>query len=363
LIFRFPGRFLITIGLGMVAAALQASALALVQAVFVRSGYKEGGALQSYIQAANRVVPGLGDVFHGVIPWLVILVCILGISAVFQYGAGKNILLLWRRYQMTSLNEILRRIHAFPSRVGHDLTKAERTCLVAVMSRSDRLGSGARLILNSFGVFLRFLWALSFALYTNAGLTLYLIVLVMPSVGFSLFYFGRRAAGAANRAISHSGLAKKDLENRVTAVVEGGELDLFAMDGKDKTPFVVKVNAVLGRLLRIEEAKLVSTLFACVVLGVMLVSLSLDVANGQMTWAEGGFYIFVFFLAIIQLNSFSTALSSFGSFYPSFLLYKVTLDVLDDAKTSDEVSTRILGTGLLKSVGLGGRSTVVDDEE
>jgi hypothetical protein len=44
-------------------------------------------------------------------------------------------------------------------------------------------------------------------------------------------------------------------------------------------------------------------------------------------------------------------------------LYKVTLDVLDDAKTSDEVSTRILGTGLLKSVGLGGRSTVVDDEE
>jgi hypothetical protein len=185
----------------------------------------------------------------------------------------------------------------------------------------------------------------------------------MPSVGFSLFYFGRRAAGAANRAISHSGLARKDLENRVTTLLEGGKLDLFAMDGKDKTPFVVQVNATLGRLLRIEESKVVSTLFACVVLGVMLVSLSLDVANGQMTWAEGGLYIFVFFLAIMQLNHFSSTLSSFGSFYPTFLLYKVTLEVLADAKTSDEVSTRIQGTGLLKSTGLGGRSAVIDEEE
>jgi hypothetical protein len=363
LIFRFPGRFLITIGLGMAAAALQASALALVQAVFVRSGYKEGGALQPYIELANRVVPGVGDLLHGVIPWLVILVCILGISAVFQYGAGVNILVLWRRYQMTSLNEILLRIQAFPSRVGEGLTKDEKRCLVAVMGRSSRLGSGARLILSSFSIFLRFLWAFSFALYTNAGLTLYLIVLVMPSVGFSLFYFGRRAAGAANRAISHSGLARKDLENRVTTLLEGGKLDLFAMDGKDKTPFVVQVNATLGRLLRIEESKVVSTLFACVVLGVMLVSLSLDVANGQMTWAEGGLYIFVFFLAIMQLNHFSSTLSSFGSFYPTFLLYKVTLEVLADAKTSDEVSTRIQGTGLLKSTGLGGRSAVIDEEE
>jgi len=348
LIARCPLRMMIAGGSALVVACLQASVLFVAQAEL--SGQGIASTMEAYLPFATTKEPA--------VVIAIAMVGVVALSGIFGFVSGQQILIVWRRYQAKAVDDVLDRVSLLAQKSRVPVTERDLAPFTICLRRSQRLGAGTRIILNALAPAVRLTAFLGYAVWAHPVLTLFLGGLVIPAGGLSLFMFGRRAARDANRAINLAHDASRELKQSVEAASRGESLEKSRPS--EAGPFYKKTSSVISRLRRVEEAKLASTLLASGILAALVGAVFIEVSADRMNWSDGWIYIIAMVLTLLQLNNVVSSLSTFGRFYPSFLLQKTTVDILARADSLASASDEIRRSGIL------GRSmpeTPEDDEE
>lgn len=347
-VLRYRFRLAWLTALGFAAAALQGGVLLLLNRV-VATGSLDG----------TTTIPVFGWSLRtgtGLLPIAILLLIALGGSALLHFIQGRQVLDLWRRYQVHTVNALLQAVEQAVTRDAVDERTLKEAPVGDTMRQSQRLGALTRLVANGIAPLLRFVAFSAVAISVNPRLTVALLLAAVPSVGLALFLFARRASRSA-RAVAELGrAAARDLDERLAAAADGHRLPFDDSQKESASAFLQRVDAMLQRLLRVEDAKFATSTIAIAVLASFVVLGGHDGLAGPAQWGQMMIYMLALFLAFSQLVNVASSVSSFGRFYPAAARQKAMIELLEEANSPEQFRRRLDEHGLRR------REWLVEDD-
>lgn len=342
-VLRFWGRLFLITGLGLGSAALQGAALVLLNTALASSNGS----------APFRVaIPVLS--LHGNIPLAVSLImAALMLSVFLAYAQGRQVLQLWQAYQINVVNRVYRAVQGAVMR-GVDVAVIDEAPTLKVLRLSQRLGAFTRVIASSIAPGLRFIVFGAVAVIINPVLTIILVLVTVPSGGLALLFFARKSSQSARRVAALSQDAGRELERMLKRSIQGDEKAVMPEAGTVSSPFAEKMCAVTDRLLYVEQAKFSAGLIAMASIGFFIGRELIETPDG-VVWGPILVYVVALLLAFRQLVIVTSAVSSFGRFYPAVQAQHELVDALEKASSSDDFRARLRRSSI-------GKMTIPDDD-
>jgi len=334
----FPARLILITGLGLGAAALQGFSLILLNAAI--SGFSRATQVVPFV----RGIPADGSISMA-IPLLVIA---LILSVLLAYAQGRQVLRLWESYQVHSVNRIYDAVRSAVAR-GLAPTVVDEAPTLMVLRASQRLGALTRIVGSSISAGLRFVVFGVVAVMLNPTLTIMLALVAVPSAALALMYFARRASRCARRVAVLSGDAGQELNTLLKRALQGDKTAVMPELGVMASPFTEKVAAVTGRILYVEKAKVTAGLIAMLALGVFIGWELLASSEETVAWSAILVSALSLLLAFKQLVEVSSAISSFGRFYPAMQAQHQLLEILETAISPQDFRNRLERSSLYKA--------------
>ena len=315
-VLRYGFRLAWLTALGFAAAALQGGVLFLLNRV-VATGSLDG---ITTAQVFGWSFPTSNDL----LPTAILLLIVLEGSALLYFLQGRRVLDLWRRYQMHAVNILLQAVMQAVARGAIDERTLKEAPIAYTIRQSQRLGALTRLAANGIAPLFRFVAFSAVAINVNPRLTVALLLVAVPSGGLALLVFARRASRDARTVADLARAAARDLDERLAAAVDGRSLPFVDWQKESDSAFLRRVDAMLQRLLRVEDAKFATSTIAIAVLAGFMLLEGHENLVGSAQWGQIMIYLLALFLAFAQLVNVTSSVSSFGRFYPAVARQKVT---------------------------------------
>jgi hypothetical protein len=342
---RYAFRLSIVTGLGFAAASLQAAALFGVNHLLARDEPRALPILNITVDHEQAAL--LGGLF---------LLGAIAISAVLALIENRMVLDIWRRYQLHALDSLLVGIQEACRRTSMQLGDLGGTKLRRLLRQSQRLGAFSRIVAASIAPALRFIAFSSYAVIANPLLTVALLLAFVPTAGFTLLYFARKASRCARAVVNLSAAEAEELDKRLEQAGQGRYESHDERKRGTNTAIESRVTALTGRLLWVEYSRFLTTIISVVVLGLFFVLMKTTTYFGTHSWASVVIYLIALYIAFRQLIMLATAVSNFGRFYPAATEQKAVLEALHNADSPEEFWQ------ILKRVGISSEALENDDD-
>lgn len=278
-----------------------------------------------------------------------VIILALVLSAILTFVQGREVLSLWQRYQVHSVNTLFEAVARIMSRGTVDEASVREVPIMAALRQSQRLGAFTRVVAGGIAPALRFFVFAGIAVVLNPDLTFILFIVAVPSGIFTLMLFARGASQSARRAAELGHDAVKDLEQRLSRTFQLENALMSNDPAQRDSPFVSRVEAMTRRIYLVEQAKFTTAAIALLVSGGFLVYGSYSGAFDSANWSQHFAYLLALLMAFSQLISLASSLSSCGRFYPAVSLHKDTLDLLEKATSSDHLLRMLHSRGMMKA--------------
>ena len=273
------------------------------------------------------------------------LLALLALAAYFYYLNACRTLALWPRYQVHSQNALVDGLRNAVVRGVVNAPTIQKSIFRKCLRGTQKLGRISILVTKGVLPFFRFLGYISYALYLNQSLTLFLFLIVCPISAAYLSVFFKRAAECDRAAeakaresyLYQDALLQKALSEETRLPIKPGAL----LDGSVLTK---RLDNLVSRFVWVERARLVTMLTTLVSLGLVI------------TLFEGGIgpksgellvYLLTLFLTFSQLINLATLVTSMGRFYPTVARHQKMLETMALSQSVADFSQRIAAAGLV----------------
>lgn len=286
----------------------------------------------------------------------VFIILALVVSAVLTFVQGREVLSLWRRYQVHAVNALLEAVGRAVSRGTVDEASIREAPTLAALRQSQRLGAFTRVVAGGIAPALRFIVFAGIAVALNPGLTFILFIVAIPSGVLTLLLFARGASHSARRVAELGYDAVQDLEKRLARTLQSQNALMSDDRTRTDSPFVDRVDALTRRIYLVEQAKFTTAAIALLVSAGFVIYGGYSGALDSADWSQHFAYLLALLMAFNQLISLTSSVSSFGRFYPAVALHKDTLELLEQATSPDHLRHMLQSRGLK-------RAELSDDED
>lgn len=280
----------------------------------------------------------------------------LAVSAALSFVQGREVLRLWRRYQLHVVNALLGAVERAASRGAVDEASIKDASVLATLRQSQRLGAFTRIVASSITPALRFVVFAGIAVALSPRLTLVLFIVAIPSSWLTLMLFARGASHSARRVADLGRAASLDLAKRLDLTLQSQNALISAEQNPADSPFVDKVGALTRRIFLVEQAKFTTACIALLVSAGFVIYCGYTGALDSANWLQHFAYLLALLMAFNQLIGLASSVSNYGRFYPAVALYKDTLEILEQAASPDHLRQMARSRGL-------NRVELSDDDE